>query len=736
MDNINKIWPKWETIEIIGRGGFGTVYKAKRENFGEVSFSAIKVVKIPSDDIEVKEMTSSGLSKENIQEYYKKSVMSLLDEIKLMEKMKSASHVVGIEDYEVVENKEGIGWTIYIRMELLTNSLNYFKQNTPTVEEVKKMAIHILSALEHCHELNIMHRDIKPANIFISKFNEYKLGDFGISKEVEKTNATLSQKGTKSYMAPEMVRSGKYNHTVDLYALGLSMYELLNHNRMPFLPSFPQAYFPQDREEAMLRRLNGEMIPEIEGIGSMNAIIQKACHPKAECRYQTATEMKKALLDLEVVEDVKDEIPFMFEEEEKTIGDDQSTIGNFGNSFLFEEVEEEEVVDDVEKIVQYIVGEFEDIEGINLESDSLAMMRIQDVAKQVQLDFQTKEEVVVDLPYITATQTGPKHLHVSVLRRAIQKEKNTSFLLMDPLQTECPYCKHTAYLQFTNGYYCPSCNKMIARAGELSDVCFELIHEQKDMNRRYELASRMLQLDPNNAQVNLRYGQVLGQLGRYEEQLGYYLKAVELDPRDAIIHNNIASCCITLNSYAMALFYAQKAMECPLKDCSTWNSLGVMQANFAVALDKNNRSKEAYQALVRAKKAGYANCEKLALDWNVGEVHCSQVVKGIAKKYNLTANNKVVKEKFQCPSNETIVMNFEPKGLFVDARYGLAIGQKALHFYSDGYWYTPYYLMPELSFSSDGKNLIIKQGKSTYKVQVGKDIQKVINILTELKNNL
>ena len=565
MENIKNIWPQWEVLEVLGEGGFGKVYKAKRDQYGATMYSAIKVVKIPHNSYEFEEMTDSGLTRDQIHSYYLKNVTSLVDEIKMMDQLKSSGHVVSIEDFEVVENKEGIGWTIYIRMELLTNSLNYFKQNSPTVEEVKKMATHILSALEHCHELNIIHRDIKPANIFISKFNEYKLGDFGISKEVEKTNATLSQKGTKSYMAPEMVRSGKYNHTVDLYALGLSMYELLNHNRMPFLPSFPQ-----DREEAMLRRLNGEIIPEIEGIGSMNAIIQKACHPKAECRYQTATEMKKALLDLEVEENVDmPSIEEMDEEvttplfEEETYGSDQSTMGNFGDSFLFEEVEEEEVVDDVEKIVQYIVGEFEDIEGINLESDTLAMMRIQDVAKQVQLDFQTKEEVVVDLPYITATQAGPKHLHVTILRRAIQKEKSTGFLLMDPLQIECPYCKKTAYLQFTNGYYCPSCNKMIARAGELSDTCFELIHEQKDMNRRYELASRMLQLDPNNAQVNLRYGQVLGQLGRYEEQLGYYLKAVELDPRDAIIHNNIASCCITLNSYAMALFYAQKAMECP-----------------------------------------------------------------------------------------------------------------------------------------------------------------------------
>ena len=79
----------------------------------------------------------------------------------------------------------------------------------------------ILTALEFCHAQHLIHRDIKPSNIFVTPFGEYKLGDFGISREVERTNATLSQKGTKSYMAPEMILGEKYGKDVDLYALGL-----------------------------------------------------------------------------------------------------------------------------------------------------------------------------------------------------------------------------------------------------------------------------------------------------------------------------------------------------------------------------------------------------------------------------------------------------------------------------------------------------------------------------------
>ena len=79
-----------------------------------------------------------------------------------MEKIKSASHVVGIEDYEVEECEDGFGWKVYIRMELLTNITDYFAHKEISVDEVKKLGIDILTALEYCHQLNIIHRDFKP----------------------------------------------------------------------------------------------------------------------------------------------------------------------------------------------------------------------------------------------------------------------------------------------------------------------------------------------------------------------------------------------------------------------------------------------------------------------------------------------------------------------------------------------------------------------------------------------
>ncbi len=101
-----EIWPNWQIESLIGEGGFGKVYKAKKEVLGEVAYSAIKVIDIPHDMSEVREMVSSGLTQTSIVDYYRQDVKRYLDEIRLMEKMKTASHIVSIEDYEVVEKTD------------------------------------------------------------------------------------------------------------------------------------------------------------------------------------------------------------------------------------------------------------------------------------------------------------------------------------------------------------------------------------------------------------------------------------------------------------------------------------------------------------------------------------------------------------------------------------------------------------------------------------------------------
>ena len=135
----------------------------------------------------------------------------------------------------------------------------------------------------------------------MSKYGDYKLGDFGIARQIERTMSGLSKKGTYQYMAPEVFKGDEYGASVDTYSLGIVMYRFLNKNRAPFLPEYPNLITPRDREEAVQRRMSGEPLPEIEGIdANLNSIVLKACSYERANRFQNASEMKVALEELSI----------------------------------------------------------------------------------------------------------------------------------------------------------------------------------------------------------------------------------------------------------------------------------------------------------------------------------------------------------------------------------------------------------------------------------------------------
>lgn len=124
-------------------------------------------------------------------------------------------------------------------------------------DDVIRLGIDLCKALEYCQCQNIIHRDIKPENIFVSRFGEFKLGDFGIARELERTMSGLSKKGTYSYMAPEMYKGEAYDSRVDIYSLGIVLYKLRNHNRLPFISLEKQLITYRDKENALNKRMAG-----------------------------------------------------------------------------------------------------------------------------------------------------------------------------------------------------------------------------------------------------------------------------------------------------------------------------------------------------------------------------------------------------------------------------------------------------------------------------------------------
>ena len=299
MEDYRKYEPvfgSWYIKRKIGSGSFGNVFEITRKEFGTEYRAALKVISVPQEQDDIENRLATGSDIKEISDYYEGVLVDLVNENEIMSRLKGNSNIVSYEDHQIIAHEDGIGYDILIRMELLTPLLERMKQGPLDEAEVVRLGIDICTALELCHKKKIIHRDIKPQNIFISDNGDYKLGDFGIARTIEKTTGEMSRKGTYNYMAPEVFRGDRYGTGADIYSLGAVLYTLLNGNRGPFLPAPPAGVSYQDEEEARTRRLRGEALPAPKYANEiLAAIIRKACAPDPADRYKSAGEMKRDL---------------------------------------------------------------------------------------------------------------------------------------------------------------------------------------------------------------------------------------------------------------------------------------------------------------------------------------------------------------------------------------------------------------------------------------------------------
>ena len=312
------IFGSWYIVREIGEGSFGKVFEMEREDFGRTYKAALKAVTIPQNQSEIKSAMADGMDKESATTYFRGFVAEMVDEFALMSQLKGHSNIVSYEDHAVRQHETGIGWDILIRMELLTPFVDYVQEHTLSTSEVIKLGIDMCKALEACRACNIIHRDIKPENIFVSKLGDFKLGDFGIAKTVEKTAGGLSKKGTYLYMAPEVYKGEKYGPSVDIYSLGIVLYRYLNGNRTPFLKLETVPTY-NEKEQSITRRVNGEVIPAPANANEyLSKVILKACAYRAVDRYTSPTQMRE---DLEAV--AAGAMPIHIVDEDKTVPDNR-----------------------------------------------------------------------------------------------------------------------------------------------------------------------------------------------------------------------------------------------------------------------------------------------------------------------------------------------------------------------------------------------------------------------------
>ena len=72
------------------------------------------------------------------------------------------------------------------------------------------------------------------------------------------------------------------------------------------------------------------------------------------------------------------------------------------------------------RLINYLVDEFKREQGIDLRNDMLALQRLKEAAEKAKIELSSAQQTDVNLPYITADQTGPKHMNIKVTRSKLE----------------------------------------------------------------------------------------------------------------------------------------------------------------------------------------------------------------------------------------------------------------------------------------------------------------------------
>ena len=86
-------------------------------------------------------------------------------------------------------------------------------------------------------------------------------------------------------------------------------------------------------------------------------------------------------------------------------------------------------------VVEYLIGEFKKDSGIDLKSDKLALQRLKEAAEKAKIELSAAEQTDINLPFITADKTGPKHINLKMTRAKLEA------LVEDLIARTIPPCR-------------------------------------------------------------------------------------------------------------------------------------------------------------------------------------------------------------------------------------------------------------------------------------------------------
>jgi eukaryotic-like serine/threonine-protein kinase len=254
---------RYKILDILGQGGMGAVYRADDENLGIV--------------VAVKENLFTT------EEYARQ----FRREANILASIRHPNLPRVFDHFEIADQGQ------YLVMDYIVGEdLRQRMDRVGVIDEEAAIisGAAICDALYYLHSRKpvILHRDIKPGNIKIDSEGQSFLVDFGLAKIVRGSEATTTgaRAMTPGYSSPEQYGTARTDSRSDVYSLGATLYAAISGN----LPEDGLARAMEQVDLTPLRFHNSKISRRVA------VVIEKALEIHPEDRYQTAEELKLALL--------------------------------------------------------------------------------------------------------------------------------------------------------------------------------------------------------------------------------------------------------------------------------------------------------------------------------------------------------------------------------------------------------------------------------------------------------
>ncbi len=198
----------------------------------------------------------------------------------ILSRIHNHDQVIGYQGHGRIEGRH------YLLMEYVegANMKEMLNLSDPVlVDRVWEILRDMALALEHVHESGFMHLDYKPENLLLTRNGQLRLVDFDLAMPAPPRPARLkSYGGTFSYMAPEQLLRQPVDHRADVFAWGVTAYELIARRR-PFQGETAEEVLRKQLDRSQDFLLPRELNPELSA--AMEKVIMRCLERDPDRRY-------------------------------------------------------------------------------------------------------------------------------------------------------------------------------------------------------------------------------------------------------------------------------------------------------------------------------------------------------------------------------------------------------------------------------------------------------------------